>query len=195
MARRLRWIGTTAIAFVVPLLIVWFGGSALAASPTPQPSQSPAPGSSPRASSADSSTGDAKHGEAVYQGAGGCVTCHGATLGGGVGAKLRPIDGGAANLKPEYLIDVITNGKKGSIGVMPARGGQPADKVTDQDIRDLAAYIIAQNQIKGPVPLSERELAISNVEIVSGGILLMVFLTLLLSRYNMRWIARRAGRK
>ena len=194
MRSRLRRIGPTAIAFAVPFFLVWFGGVALAES-SPSPAASLGSASSPRPAGGDTLPGDPANGEKVYLGPGGCVTCHGANLGGGIGAKLRPIDGGAANLQPEYLIDVITNGKKGSIGVMPARGGQSADKVSDQDVKDLAAFIISQNRLKGPVGYTPRELAISDIQIVLGGIFLMVVLTWLLSRYNMRWIARRAGRK
>jgi len=73
---------------------------------------------------------------------------------------------------------------------MPAKGGN--DKLTDQDIKDLAAYIIVQNRSGSP-PLSPGELAKRTILWVSIGIIAMVFITYLLSTYNMRWIARRAA--
>jgi mono/diheme cytochrome c family protein len=189
MRARVAWITPAAVAFLVPTLLIWYGGAAGAVDPSPSPSPS-----APSALGAAGLPGDPVAGDRVYHGAGGCTTCHGANLEGGVGARLHPIDGGAPNLKPEYLIDVITNGKTGSLGKMPARGGQSPDKVTDKDVRDLAAFIIVQNK-SGKVTLSPRELAISNVEIVALGIIVMVAVTYLLARYNMRWVARRAARR
>jgi hypothetical protein len=73
---------------------------------------------------------------------------------------------------------------------MPAKGGN--SKLTDQDVRDLAAYIIQQNQVGSP-PLSPGELAKRTILWVFIGIIAMVFITFLLAQYNMRWIARRAA--
>jgi hypothetical protein len=73
---------------------------------------------------------------------------------------------------------------------MPAKGGNP--KLTDQDIKDLASYIIQENRTGSP-PLSPGELAKRTILWVSIGILAMIFITYLLSQYNMRWIARRAA--
>ena len=66
------------------------------------------------------------------------------------------------------------------------------DRQIDQDIKDLAAYIIEQNRTGEP-PLSANELAKRTLLWVGIGIAGMVFITLLLSQYNMRWIARRAA--
>jgi len=73
---------------------------------------------------------------------------------------------------------------------MPAKGGNLS--LTDQDVKDLAAYIIEQNRVGEP-PLSANELAKRTMLWVGIGIIGMVFVTLLLAQYNMRWIARRAA--
>jgi hypothetical protein len=73
---------------------------------------------------------------------------------------------------------------------MPAKGGNPS--LAEQDIKDLAAYIIEQNRTGSP-PLSPGELAKRTILWVSIGILAMIFITFLLAQYNMRWIARRAA--
>ena len=93
------------------------------------------------------------------------------------------------------LIDTITNGRKhqpGDPGAvdMPQKGGNP--NLTDQDVKDLAAFIIFQNRTGEP-PLSANELAKRTMLWVGIGIAAMVFITLLLAQYNMRWIARRAA--
>ncbi len=75
---------------------------------------------------------------------------------------------------------------------MPPKGGNSS--LTDQNIKDLAAFIIMSNSIPASeVPLSPEELARSDVFWVSIAIFLMVMMTVLLSRYNMRWIDRRAA--
>ncbi|HXV79055.1 MAG TPA: cytochrome c [Candidatus Binatia bacterium] len=89
--------------------------------------------------------GDPKSGKAKYDA--NCIGCHGAT-GKGDGAAagaLNPkpqdhTDGKVMNsLKDQYLFDIIKNGgaavKKAAI--MPAFN----KKLTDQDIRDMVAYI------------------------------------------------------
>jgi hypothetical protein len=109
---------------------------------------------------------------------------------------LNPIDKlpGVANpLDPTFLIDVITNGRQPQAGdpkqtAMPPKGGA---KLTDQDVKDLAAYIIEQNRTQGGGTLSAGELAKRTILWVSIAIIAMGFITYLLSTYNMRWIARR----
>jgi disulfide bond formation protein DsbB len=142
--------------------------------------------------------GDPTHGAALY--GANCATCHGANLEGGLGAVLNPIDklpGVTNSLDPAFLIQIITNGRDPQAGdpkqaKMPAKGGNP--NLTDQDIKDLAAYIIQQNQINpSSLPLPAGELAKRTIFWVSIGILSMLFVTFLLAQYNMRWIARRAA--
>ena len=169
------WLTASAAAFLAPCLLVGFASVALAAS-TALP-------------------GDPTKGQSTYQSST-CSTCHGATLGGGVGPPLDPIKnlGDTKDpLDPAYLIATITNGKNGvgGYGQMPVKGGS---SLSDQDIKDLAAYIIQQNSIKGPKPLAPGPLAQSTIEWVTIGVLAMLAFTYLLSRYNMRWIARKAGR-
>lgn len=157
---------------------------------------SPSPAGGGTASGSPTLPGDPQPGATLY--AQNCVTCHGASLEGGIGATLNPIDKmpGVANpLDPTFLIDVITNGRKAQAGDprqadMPAKGGN--DKLTDQDVRDLAAYIIQQNRTGSP-PLSPGELAKRTILWVSIAIIALGFITYLLSTYNMRWIARRAA--
>jgi hypothetical protein len=102
-----------------------------------------------------------------------------------------------SSIDPNFLISIITQGRTPQSGdpkqiPMPAKGGNAA--LTEQDVRDLAAYIIQQNQIgAGNAPLPPGELAKRTILWVSIGIIAMVFITFLLSRYNMRWIARRAA--
>jgi mono/diheme cytochrome c family protein len=152
--------------------------------------------SSPSPSGGAALPGDPTKGAALY--ATNCQTCHGASLEGGIGATLSPIDKlpGVANpLDPAFLISIITNGRQPQAGdpkqiAMPAKGGN--DKLTDQDIKDLADFIIA-NQNSGSLPLSANELAKRTILWVSIGLIAMIFITYLLSQYNMRWIARRAA--
>jgi len=180
------------LALTIPAFFVLTAASTLADS-TP----SPAASGGTAASGAAGLPGDPSRGEQVYA-SGGCTACHGASLEGGVGATLNPIDKlpGVKNpLDPNFLIDIITNGRQPQSGdprstKMPAKGGN--DKLTDQDIKDLAAYIIVQNRSGSP-PLSPGELAKRTILWVSIGIIAMVFITYLLSTYNMRWIARRAA--
>jgi cell division protein FtsW (lipid II flippase) len=47
--------------------------------------------------------------------------------------------------------------------------------------------------LTGSPPLSPNELAKRTILWVGIGIVAMLFITLLLSQYNMRWIARRAA--
>lgn len=154
---------------------------------------SPAPGGSAAASGATALPGDPQHGAALY--APDCTVCHGANLEGGIGAVLNPIEklpGVTDPLDPAYLIQVITNGRTDGGRVMPAKGGHT--ELTDQDVKDLAAFIIQQNRTGTQnVPLSPGELAKRTILWVSIAIVAMGFITYLLSAYNMRWIARRAA--
>jgi mono/diheme cytochrome c family protein len=179
------------LALAIPAFLVLTALTTMAQS---SPSPSASGGSS--ASGAGALPGDPTKGETLY--AQNCATCHGAGLEGGIGATLNPIDklpGVKDALDPKFLIDVITNGRDPQPGdpkqtKMPAKGGN--NSLTDQDVRDLAAYIIQANHTGEP-PLSPGELAKRTILWVSIGIIAMIFITYLLSAYNMRWIARRAA--
>ena len=176
------------VALAVPALVALTAITTLAdSSPSPSPS-----------STAAGLPGDPTKGATLY--GQNCTTCHGASLEGGIGAVLNPIDklpGVPNSLDPTFLIDVITNGRNPQPGdpkqiAMPAKGGNAA--LTDQDVKDLAAYIIQQNSLgAGTAPLPPGELAKRTILWVSIGIIAMVFVTYLLAKYNMRWIARRAA--
>src|SRR5260370_2835954 len=106
--------------------------------------------------------GDPGKGATLY--AQNCTTCHGASLEGGIGAVLNPIDKlpGVANLlDTNFLIDIITNGRTPQPGdpkqiAMPPKAGNASR--TDQDVKHLAAYIIQQNSTgAGAAPLPPRE--------------------------------------
>jgi disulfide bond formation protein DsbB len=151
---------------------------------------SPSPAST--ASGATTLPGDPAKGQTLFSQ--NCATCHGASLEGGIGPALNPIEKlpGVANpLDPAYLIGIITNGKTENGRIMPPKGGNP--NLSEQDVKDLAAFIIQQNRIPGGGALSPGELAKRTILWVSIGIIAMVFITYLLSSYNMRWIARRAA--
>jgi mono/diheme cytochrome c family protein len=174
------------VALAIPVLVALTAITTLAdSSPSPSPS-----------GSAAALPGDPAKGASVY--GQNCATCHGANLEGGIGAVLNPIDKlpGVANpLDPTFLINIITNGRTPQTGdpkqiPMPPKGGNSA--LTDQDVKDLAAYIIQQNMTGSP-PLSPGELAKRTMLWVGIGIIAMVFVTFLLAQYNMRWIARRAA--
>jgi cytochrome c6 len=172
------------LAVGIPGFFVLTAMSTLAdSSPSPNASGSAATG-------ATALPGDPAKGATVY--AQNCTTCHGGALEGGIGPTLNPIEKlpGVSNpLDPTYLIDTITNGKTDGGKVMPAWKG----KLSEQDIKDVASFIIQQNHIGGTPPLSPGELAKRTILWVSIGIIAMVFITYLLSTYNMRWIARRAA--
>ena len=177
LSKGLKQYGLVAVA--VPGLLLLTGISTLAdASPSP------------------ALPGDPNNGQTVY--AQNCVTCHGASLEGGIGAVLNPIDklpGVPNSLDPNFLIEIITNGRSPQPGD-PKQAQMPAWKgiLSDQDIKDAAAYIIQQNQVgAGSAPLAPNELAKRTILWVSIGIIAMVFVTYLLAQYNMRWIARRAS--
>lgn len=174
------------IALAVPAMLVLTASSTMADS-----SPSPGPGST--------AVGDPAKGQALF--GPNCASCHGAALGGGIGASLNPIEvlpgskDKAAALDPQFLIQTITSGRKHQAGDpyqadMPAKGGNAS--LSDQDIKDLVQYIIQANNT-GAAPLTPGELAKSTITWVTIGILAMLFITYLLAQYNMRWIARRAA--
>jgi cytochrome c5 len=153
---------------------------------------SPSPGGSSAASGATTLPGDPAKGGTLY--AQDCTVCHGASLEGGIGAVLNPIEklpGVTDPLDATYLIGVITNGRTDAGRTMPAKGGHT--ELTDQDVRNLAAFIIQQNHMPGGGALSPGELAKRTILWVSIAIIAMGFITYLLATYNMRWIARRAA--
>jgi mono/diheme cytochrome c family protein len=158
---------------------------------------SPTPSPNSTASGATVLPGDPNRGATIYQQ--NCATCHGAGLEGGIGAVLNPIDklpGVPNSLDPNFLIDIITNGRTPQPGdpkqtAMPPKGGNT--RLTDQDVKDLAAYIIQQNHSAAGGVLSPNELAKRTILWVSIAIIGMGFITYLLATYNMRWIARRAA--
>jgi mono/diheme cytochrome c family protein len=171
------------IALAVPGLLLLTGVSTLA-------DASPSPAGSP------SFPGDPANGGTVY--AQNCAVCHGANLEGGIGATLNPIDklpSVPSSLDPTFLINIVSQGRQPQSGdpkqqAMPAWAG----KLTDQEIKDVASYIIQQNLLgAGNAPLSPGELAKRTIFWVTVGIIAMVFVTYLLAQYNMRWIARRAA--
>ncbi len=210
--RARRWLLVCACALSVPALALAIGMVVALAesSPTPTPggatspvpaSSSPVPGATPSGQPGGSALpGDPNNGQTLYGQT--CATCHGADMTGGIGPRLNPISrlGNAPNpLDAAYLIGVITNGLTGvpcsqfncSSTTMPAKGGN--SQLSDQDIKDLAAYIIQQNRTPGQAALDPRALAVENVKWVTIGILAMLILTWLLARYNMRWIDRRVA--
>lgn len=140
--------------------------------------------------------GDPVRGQALYAQYG--AACHGANLEGAIGPRLNQIQnlGNTKDpLDPTYLINTITHGLGPGVGgfsaQMPARAGA---SLSDQDIKDLAAFIIEQNRAPAGVVLSPTELAISTVQWVTVSILGMVAVVYTLARYNMRWVARKARR-
>jgi mono/diheme cytochrome c family protein len=151
--------------------------------------------SSPSPSGSPVLPGDPARGETIY-GTAQCGTCHGSNLTGGVGPALNPIEKipGTTSLDFAFLIEIITNGRKHQTNDprqtdMPPMGGV---KLSDQDIKDLAAFIINSNLTVEP-PLAAGELAKRTILWVLIGVGAMSFITYLLAQYNMRWIARRAA--
>jgi mono/diheme cytochrome c family protein len=172
------------IAVLVPGILAGWTLTAVSAE-TSSPSPSTSAGSLP---------GDPTHGSQVFS-AQGCTTCHGANLEGGIGAKLNPIQKlpGVANpLDPNYLRSTIRNGRTADPGFTTNMPSFPPNTLSDQDLNDVISFIIAQNQA-GSAGLGPVELARSNVFWVTVSVFLLVMVTWLLARYNMRWIARRAA--
>lgn len=195
MVRRLRWSLPVAIAVVLPLLIGGWTLTAVFADTSPSPSPGSAGSPSPATGAAGGVKGDPTKGATLF--GQNCATCHGSNLEGGVGPKLNPITQlpGVHNPKdPNYIETTIRDGRAGqgqfSGSAMPSFAG----KLSDQDIADLAAFIIQSNE-SGSSGLSAVDLARSNVFWVTAVIALLVLMTWLLARYNMRWIARRAAER
>jgi cytochrome c5 len=193
------WRGLTTKRFQVTAVVAAIGIPALLALTviTTLADSSPTPSSaSGSRTGAGALPGDPTRGTTLY--GQNRATCHGANLEGGIGATLNPIDklpGVPNSLDPNFLIDIITNGRQPQAGdpkqtAMPPKGGNTS--LTDQDVKDLASYIIQQNQTGSP-PLSAGELAKRTILWVSIAIIAMGFVTYLLAQYNMRWIARRAA--
>ncbi len=186
LATKLTRYGLLAIALSGLLLLT---GVATLADTSPSPT-------SASGSRSNSLPGDPSKGASVY--GQDCASCHGASLEGGIGATLNPIDkmpGVPNSLDPTFIVSIITNGRQPQPGdpkqaVMPFWRG----KLTDQEIKDVAAYIIQQNQIgPGGEPLPPDELAKRTILWVAIAIIAMTFVTYLLAQYNRRWIARRAA--
>ncbi|HEV2952618.1 MAG TPA: cytochrome c [Candidatus Dormibacteraeota bacterium] len=170
-------------AATIPLLLLGVGVTALADAGN-------------AASSATTGTalpGDPTKGSQLFQSSG-CVACHGANLEGGVGAKLNPIAklSGVTGpaLDAAYLETTIHSGRPGQPDGFSAN--MPSNpQLSDQDLKDIASFIIQQNQTVAP-GLSPSDLARSDVFWVATGILAMVLVSWLLATYNMRWIDKRA---
>jgi mono/diheme cytochrome c family protein len=180
------------LALAVPAFVLLTAVSTLAAT-----SPSPSAGGSTAASGSTTFPGDPSKGATVFQQ--NCAVCHGAAGEGGIGATLNPIEplAGVSSqqaITPQFLIDIITNGRNPKPGdpkqtMMPSWNG----KLSEQDIKDVASYIIQLNRQGNNGPLSPTQLAERTILWVSIGIVAMLFITFLLSAYNMRWIARRAA--
>jgi mono/diheme cytochrome c family protein len=174
-----RWRLPAALAVLVPAILAgWTLTAVSAESPSPAASALP---------------GDPTKGAQTF-GSAGCAGCHGANLEGGIGPKLNPITKlpGVSNpLDPAFLHTTIRNGRSGDPGFSAAMPAFGPDKLPDQDLNNVIAFIIQQNQ-QGSAGLGPVELARSNVFWVTTSISLLVLVTWLLARYNMRWVARRA---
>ena len=179
-----RWLLPAVLVALVPAVLAGWTLTAVFAAGTPSPAPS-ASGSVPQ--------GDPTRGAQTF-GSAGCTACHGANLEGGIGAKLNPIQkfpGVSDPLSPQFLETTIRHGRSGDTGFstqMPAFG---TDKLSDRDLADVVSYIVSQNR-QGAAGLGPVQLSRSDVFWVTTAIVLMVFATWLLARYNMRWIARRA---
>jgi mono/diheme cytochrome c family protein len=176
------WHLPAALAVLVPAILAGWTLTAVFAEQAPSPS-----------ASAGALPGDPNAGAQVYSGKGGCTSCHGANLEGGIGAKLNPIQKfpGVTNpLDPNYLRTTVRSGRSGDgfSAQMPSFG---PDQLSDTDLNNVISFIISQNK-SGASGLDPVTLARSNVLFVSVTVILMVLVVWLLARYNMRWIARRA---
>ena len=178
------WLLPTSLALLLPGVLAAWTITAVFAADTPSPAPT-ASGSAP--------PGNPQRGAQVF-GSAGCASCHGASLEGGIGPKLNPIvklHGVSNPLSPQYLASTIRNGRSGDPGYTVPMPAHPPSTLSDQDLANLVAYIIAQNK-QGTAALGPVELSRSDVFWVTTAIVLMVLATWLLARYNIRWIARRA---
>jgi mono/diheme cytochrome c family protein len=160
-------LASAGLAFLAPALVLVTTSAALAASET------------------GPLEGDPSSGKAVYDA--NCVACHGASLQGGIGKRLSPIQKGHDNA--EFIVATVTNGVKGT--QMPAWGAANGGALDSRQIDDVAGYILSRQS--APATLDAGALARSTIVWVSAGVLAMLALTYLLSGYNMRWIGRRAA--
>jgi mono/diheme cytochrome c family protein len=162
-------LASAGLAFLVPALVLLTTTAALAASETA------------------ALPGDPVNGKAVYDA--NCVACHGASLQGGIGRRLSPIQKGHDNA--DFIIGTVTNGVKGT--QMPAWGAANGGALDSRQIDDVASYVLSRQS--SPATLDAGALARSTILWVSAGVIAMLALTFLLSRYNMRWIGRRAAER
>lgn len=177
---------TAAILVLIPAIMAGWTITAVFA-------QSPSPSAS---GSAAALPGDPARGQQLFA-AQGCASCHGANLeGGSIAPRLNPITklAGVANPKdPAFIAATICNGRPHD----PAYSGTMAaycPALSTQQINDLTAFILDQNS-KGEGSLDPVSLARSNVFWITITIFLLVMVTYLLARYNMRWIDRRAAER
>jgi len=176
MLARRRWQLTAALAIALPVLVGAWTLTAVFA-----------------AGSSTALPGNPAAGATVFSQ--NCTACHGANLEGGVGPRLNPLTQlpHVTNPKdPNYLIHTITTGRSGDPGfsaAMPSFAGT----LSAQNIKDVASFILQQNAAGAAAGLTPEDLARSTVFWITVAIAIMVFLTYLLSRYNMRWIDRRAA--
>jgi len=101
-----------------------------AVAPAPPTATAVPPTEAPASAPSAAGSGDAQAGATVY--ASNCAACHGQKGEGVLGPKLAGI-----SLSAEEIVTIVKNGKTGS--GMPSFGG----KLGDQDIQDLAAFILS----------------------------------------------------
>jgi mono/diheme cytochrome c family protein len=169
MLLRPAWSAPAALAFAAPFLLVGAIVPALAAT---APSDLP---------------GDPTRGKAIYQS--NCIACHGVSLQGGVGKRLNPIQKGHDNAS--FIITTITGGVRGT--QMPAWATANGGSLDDQQIRDLASFILASQSASAPPEAGQ--VAQSTIAWVGAGVSVMLAATFVLARYNMSWIRRRSHPK
>lgn len=188
MTRRLRALFPVLLILCAPLMLG--GWTIVALGAQTQSAQAAATAKKPPMPPGASPT----QGQQLFT-SGTCTTCHGANMEGGVGPALNPIVNLGNTKTPldyTYLENTITNGLTGAGSfstAMPPKGGD--NSLSTTDIADIAAYIIQTNE-SGVVTLSPADLARSNVFWVTTTLFILILITYVLSRYNMRWIARRA---
>jgi cytochrome c5 len=73
-----------------------------------------------------------------------CTGCHTAGVGGAPKLDAAGIGARAAEQGVEMLIKKATEGFQGSVGVMPAKGGNPA--LTDAQMKAVVEWMVAQSK-------------------------------------------------